>query len=214
MNDPKVQIVRTTATGSRSVALLVVPELGWVAVYDCHAPGTLDLDMEKYAAAMKYPVGSPSSRNMTIERFADELLLGHIIVPTGMRSISRCDLHPNAAVPARDCPKSCYEGGHVTAEGDTICAERRRANDTQVGGTHYVRHGEFQPWDAWWLWRLNAFQGAVVKYVVRYREKGGVEDLRKAVHYLEKLIECEEAARAVPEGQAGHDGVREGNGTQ
>lgn len=67
----------------------------------------------------------------------------------------------------------------------------RRANDTQVGGTHYMKHGNFQPWDAWWLWKLNAFQGAIIKYVVRYRDKNGLQDLEKAGHYLEKLIECE-----------------------
>jgi len=31
----------------------------------------------------------------------------------------------------------------------------------------------------------------VIKYVVRYRSKGGVEDLKKARHYLDKLIEIE-----------------------
>ncbi len=67
----------------------------------------------------------------------------------------------------------------------------RRANDRQVGGEHYMKHGEFQPWDAWWLWNLNAFQGAIIKYVVRYRDKNGLQDLEKARHYLEKLIECE-----------------------
>jgi hypothetical protein len=30
-----------------------------------------------------------------------------------------------------------------------------------------------------------------VKYVTRWRQKGGVEDLRKARHYLDKLIELE-----------------------
>ena len=70
------------------------------------------------------------------------------------------------------------------------------ANATQVGGSHYVKHGDFQPWDAWWHWKLNAFQGAIIKYVVRYRDKGGVEDLKKARHYIDKLIECEEAATA------------------
>lgn len=71
-----------------------------------------------------------------------------------------------------------------------------KANDTQVGGAHYVKHGDFQPWDAWWHWNLSAFQGAIIKYIVRYRDKNGVEDLKKARHYLDKLIECEETARA------------------
>ena len=34
-------------------------------------------------------------------------------------------------------------------------------------------------------------QGNVIKYLCRYRDKNGVEDLRKARHYLDKLIEVE-----------------------
>ncbi len=75
------------------------------------------------------------------------------------------------------------------------------ANDTQVGGDHYLKYGEFQVWDAWWHWNLNAFQAIILKYIVRYRDKGGIEDLKKARHYIDKLIECEEAARAMPEGK-------------
>lgn len=69
------------------------------------------------------------------------------------------------------------------------------ANDVQVGGDHY-RSKTIQPWDAMEAWmspeRVKGFmQGNVVKYVARYVEKGGVEDLRKARHYLDKLIELE-----------------------
>lgn len=34
-------------------------------------------------------------------------------------------------------------------------------------------------------------QGNAIKYLARYRSKGGIEDLRKARHYIEKLIEAE-----------------------
>lgn len=69
------------------------------------------------------------------------------------------------------------------------------ANDRQVGGDHYRRLGRLQPWDVWFAWELNPFQASILKYVVRYPKKGGVEDLEKAKHYLEKLIE-EERRRA------------------
>lgn len=68
-----------------------------------------------------------------------------------------------------------------------------KANDRQVGGDHYKHNGDFQPWDAWWYWHLNPFQAEILKLTVRYQQKNGVEDLRKAIHYLEKLIELEEA---------------------
>jgi hypothetical protein len=48
-----------------------------------------------------------------------------------------------------------------------------------------------QPWDYIIANNLNYLEGNVVKYVSRWRQKGGVEDLRKAKHYLEKLIEVE-----------------------
>lgn len=69
------------------------------------------------------------------------------------------------------------------------------ANDTQVGGDHY-RRKELQPWDVMRSWftqeEFTGFlRGNVLKYVARYRDKGGVDDLRKARHYLDKLIELE-----------------------
>lgn len=65
------------------------------------------------------------------------------------------------------------------------------ARDTQVGGDHYAKHA-VQPWDIWEAYGLNAFEGAVIKYVLRHRDKNGVEDLKKARHTLDRLIEIEE----------------------
>jgi len=65
------------------------------------------------------------------------------------------------------------------------------ANKVQVGGEHY-KNKDIQPWDAIHAWGLGFFSGNVVKYVARYREKNGVEDLKKARHYLDKLIEIME----------------------
>jgi len=64
------------------------------------------------------------------------------------------------------------------------------ANSTQVGGIHYKGQA-IQPWDYIAANKLGYFEGNIVKYVSRWRDKGGVEDLRKARHYLEKLIELE-----------------------
>jgi len=63
------------------------------------------------------------------------------------------------------------------------------ANDTQVGGNHYK--GGMEPWDYVAINGLGFFEGNIVKYVSRWRRKGGVPDLEKAKHYLEKLIEIE-----------------------
>jgi len=74
-------------------------------------------------------------------------------------------------------------------------AVRPAVNDTQVGGEHYKKYGNIQPWDTWLLWGLNPFQAAILKYVVRYRDKDGVKDLEKAAHFLDKLIELETGNR-------------------
>ncbi len=67
----------------------------------------------------------------------------------------------------------------------------KHANKVQVGGTHY-KFKDIQPWDAIHAWGLGFFSGNVVKYIARHREKNGVEDLKKARHYLDKLIEIME----------------------
>lgn len=62
------------------------------------------------------------------------------------------------------------------------------ANEEQVGGRHYIEKA-IQPWDYIVANNLGYLEGCIVKYVTRYKDKGGIEDLVKAVHYLEKLIE-------------------------
>jgi hypothetical protein len=98
------------------------------------------------------------------------------------------------------------EGGRIVA-----------ANDTQIGGDHY-RTKQYQPWDVMRDW-MTAEQysgfllGAIIKYVARYRDKSGVEDLKKARHFLDKLIESESepkplVCRQAPEKYPGASIVR------
>ena len=70
-----------------------------------------------------------------------------------------------------------------------------QTNSYQVGGDHYASK-DIQPWDAMEAWMTKeAFsgylQGNCIKYLSRYREKNGIEDLKKAQHYLAKLCEHE-----------------------
>lgn len=71
-----------------------------------------------------------------------------------------------------------------------------KANDMQFGGDHYFELG-IQPWVAMEAWMSpEAFagflRGNVIKYIARTEKKGGLEDLQKARHYLDKLIEVVE----------------------
>jgi len=58
----------------------------------------------------------------------------------------------------------------------------------QVGGSHYKDRG-IQPIEYMMSNDLGYAEGAVVKYVTRWKHKGGVEDLKKAYHFLEMLID-------------------------
>ena len=61
------------------------------------------------------------------------------------------------------------------------------ALNEQVGGDHYKKLA-IQPAQYIHANGLGFFEGNVVKYVTRWRDKGGIEDLRKAQHYLALLI--------------------------
>ena len=69
------------------------------------------------------------------------------------------------------------------------------ANSRQVGGAHY-QGATLQHWDVVALFNLDYFAGNITKYLFRWRAKGGLQDLEKARHYLDKYIELETARAA------------------
>jgi hypothetical protein len=69
----------------------------------------------------------------------------------------------------------------------------QKANDKQIGGTHYKDMG-VEPWDVIDTWpmeqRVGAYRAGALKYVMRMGSKDEqVKELKKAGHYIEKLIE-------------------------
>lgn len=62
------------------------------------------------------------------------------------------------------------------------------ALEKQVGGNHY-KDMPFQPIEYIMANDLGFCEGNIVKYITRYRAKGGIADLRKVIHYAELLIE-------------------------
>ena len=65
------------------------------------------------------------------------------------------------------------------------------ALDSQVGGGHYKKY-RIQPVEYAMANNLNYCQANAIKYVTRYRDKGGVQDLEKAIHNIQILIELEQ----------------------
>lgn len=79
----------------------------------------------------------------------------------------------------------------------------------QVGGTHYEKY-KIQPIDFISLNDIGFVEGNVIKYVVRYKDKNGLEDLQKAKQCLDYLIlnygrnqEVRKPARKVNRKEAG-----------
>lgn len=67
---------------------------------------------------------------------------------------------------------------------------KESAFDTQVGGTHYTKLA-IQPMEYSMKNNLNALQHTIIKYITRYKDKNGLDDLLKAKHCIDMLIEIE-----------------------
>lgn len=86
------------------------------------------------------------------------------------------------------------------------------SKDAQIGGDHYLKYS-LQPWDAYREWLgvegfVGYLRGNIFSYLIRYKDKGGVEDLKKAMHDLQHLIEVEgERGRATEFQKMENDGL-------
>lgn len=83
-------------------------------------------------------------------------------------------------------PKEALSWPHNTVY--LTLMEKMNANAQQIAGSHY-KDKKIQPWDYIISNNIGYLEGNVIKYVSRYRDKNGIEDLNKAKHYLDKLIE-------------------------
>lgn len=68
------------------------------------------------------------------------------------------------------------------------------ALQTQVGGDHY-KAMPIQPMEFSMANSMDACQHTIIKYVSRFRDKGGLQDLEKAKHVIDMLIEFESKAQ-------------------
>jgi hypothetical protein len=72
------------------------------------------------------------------------------------------------------------------------------ASNNQVGGNHYKKY-KIQPVEYTIANNLSFLAGNVIKYVTRYKDKGGAEDIRKAMHYLELILQFEYPPQPKPQ---------------
>lgn len=64
------------------------------------------------------------------------------------------------------------------------------ALEKQTGGNHYKKCS-IQPIEYIHANNLPFIEGNVIKYITRWRDKNGIEDLKKVIHYVELLIDLE-----------------------
>lgn len=62
--------------------------------------------------------------------------------------------------------------------------------DTQVGGAHY-KGMKMQPTEFIMMNNIPFAEGNAIKYICRHRSKHGAEDLKKAIHYIQFILEKE-----------------------
>jgi hypothetical protein len=63
-----------------------------------------------------------------------------------------------------------------------------KSSKKQVGGNHYLKY-KIQPVEFITKNNIGFVEGNIIKYILRYKDKGGVKDLEKARHYLDLLLE-------------------------
>ena len=68
--------------------------------------------------------------------------------------------------------------------------------DVQIDGNHY-KDLAIQPVQYIHANHIGYFEGNVIKYVTRWRDKGGLADLEKAKHYIDLLIQLEKEKTAM-----------------
>ena len=71
-----------------------------------------------------------------------------------------------------------------------VGSDKPSALATQVAGDHY-KNAAIQPVQYIHANGIGFFEGNVIKYVTRHRAKNGAEDIKKAIHYLNLLLELE-----------------------
>ncbi|HGM6816629.1 TPA: DUF3310 domain-containing protein [Pseudomonas aeruginosa] len=94
-----------------------------------------------------------------------------------MSDLPRCSHGKTILERCRDCERM------ASVETDS-------ALSIQEGGAHY-KDQPIQPVQYIHANGIGYLEGNVIKYVSRWRKKNGIEDLKKAKHYIELLIELE-----------------------
>jgi hypothetical protein len=75
---------------------------------------------------------------------------------------------------------------------DSMGRHSTKASDIQVGGGHYKKFA-IQPAEFCHVNKIPYLEATAIKYLCRWRDKGGFEDLEKAKHFIDLIMEYENA---------------------
>jgi|TARA_R110002167_G_scaffold49606_1_gene145299 hypothetical protein len=90
----------------------------------------------------------------------------------------------------KQSPKSGDEGREETMTSEFNTPEAESDPYDESDPAHYSNL-PIEPWDFIQKNKLDFFEGNVVKYICRWKNKGGVDDLQKAITYINKIISGE-----------------------
>jgi hypothetical protein len=93
-------------------------------------------------------------------------------------------------IPPQPTPEQALSNNmdKLVAVSQPTSSPREKANEVQVGGDHY-KSKAIEPWDYIISNNIGFLEGNAIKYITRHKEKNGVQDIDKAIHYLMKLKE-------------------------
>lgn len=82
----------------------------------------------------------------------------------------------------------------VQAAAEAAASRAPSVLDVQIGGDHYKKLGQYQPWEVLRRWLTpeefrGYMKGTAVAYLARELDKGGMQDIEKAMHTLQGLID-------------------------
>jgi len=108
------------------------------------------------------------------------------LTPDRMKEIYVPSEKVNNIFMSEDKPLNCLERKYI----EENPREQGKALDVQIGGNHYKKY-KIQPMEYAMKNNLNACQFNIVKYVTRYKDKNGLDDLKKAKHCIDIIIQME-----------------------
>ena len=130
---------------------------------------------------VEYPLWCKSKHTSLVVKFTG-LMYGEVVVPTAKCAIGT----------TRDdwIPHTNKEDWEDVTEQYMAITTPHSALDVQIGGSHH-KDLKIQPMEYSMANNLDACQHTIIKYVTRFRNKNGTEDLEKAKHTIDLLIEWE-----------------------